>query len=271
MILVNGVIAEYIPVSDRGLNYGDGVWETIAVRQYQPKMLTEHLVRLQYGIDALQIKGYSASNLSNDIAKVLQESVEADFILKIIVTRGSGGRGYATLGCDRPRYILTTHAMPSYPESYEKEGIALALCKTRLSINPQFAGFKHLNRLEQVVAREELTEGFAEGVVRDTEGAIVEGTMSNLFIVRDDHSILTPELNQCGIRGIARERVLEQLKQLSIKVAIAKVSLADLDYANALFFTNSVVRLWPVQQFNKRTYQIPSIVRELQEALRKCL
>lgn len=271
MIIVDGTISDNIPISDRGLNYGDGVWETIAVRDNQPKMLTQHLARLQRGIDALNIKGYSVERLNNDIISLLEASDENNFILKIIVTRGSGGRGYATLACDKPRYILSTHALPSYPETYEQEGIALALCVTRLSMNPQLAGFKHLNRLEQVLARSELTENFVEGIVLDIQGNVIEGTMSNLFIIRDDHSIVTPDLTYCGIQGIAREHVLKTLKVLGIRVDIAIVSITDLECARALFLTNSVMRLWPVQQFGHITYEIPSYIRELQVALKKCL
>ncbi|MCK5725267.1 MAG: aminodeoxychorismate lyase [Thiotrichaceae bacterium] len=266
MLLVNGVEAESIPTSDRGLNYGDGVWETIVVSQRKPKLLAEHLARLQYGINVLKIKGYSQQVLMADIDLLLGRYSKQDFILKIIVTRGSGGRGYSPEGCINPCLILSTHNMPIYPESYEQKGIKLDLCDTRLSINPQLAGFKHLNRLEQVMARSEVSTGFAEGIVRDTEDHVIEATMSNVFIVVNDQTVLTPELKHCGIEGIARAQVINKLVEWNIKVWVESVSLTDLEQAKGLFLTNSVIRLWPVWEFQGTIYEIPRLVRKLQES-----
>jgi 4-amino-4-deoxychorismate lyase len=266
MILVNGKKSKTLDVSDRGLQYGDGVWETIPVHNKTPSLLSLHLERLERGLKALKIHGLDTTLLKQEVMTVA-ESVEDKAVMKIIITRGSGGRGYNPHGLHHPSRIISLHPWPEFPQSYVSEGINLGLCKTRLAINPALAGFKHLNRLEQILAREELDDSFQEGLVCDYQNNVIEGTMSNVFLVRDDQHIITPELTGCGIAGIIRSCIIELLHNKSMSLSIQKVSLDDIKKAEGLFMTNSVIGIWPVRKFAGNDYTIPDIIPHLQQSL----
>lgn len=267
MMLVNGKATDVLPVSDRGLQYGDGVWETIALRNGNPVQLEAHLQRLQRGLDALSIRHLDSALLTQEIKQITSTSVATSEVLKIMITRGSGGRGYNPDGCKEPTRILSLHPWPDYPQSYVEQGVDLTLCETRLSHNPQLAGFKHLNRLEQVLARAEFTSEFQEGLVRDINEDVVEATMSNLFVINQDDSISTPDLTQCGIEGIARSQIINQLDKIGVNVLIVKLRVEDVLKAKALFLSNSIINIWPVKTFQDVSYEIPKVVRELERSL----
>ncbi len=264
-ILVNGILTDSLPVSDRGLQYGDGVWETIAIQDGQAIQLTAHLSRLTRGMNALAITGLDVELLKQEILKHV--SVEKKAILKIIITRGSCGRGYSPHGCDQATRILSLHSWPDYPDSYAEAGIDITLCETRLSHNPQLAGFKHLNRLEQVLARAEVDASFQEGLVRDADDNVIEATMSNVFIVKTNGDIATPDLGQCGVEGIARSCIIAELEKMDIAVNTVPLSLEDIEQAQGLFLTNSIIKIWPVKQFKHISYAIPDSVKALQKRI----
>ena len=268
MILVNGKSTHTLPVTDRGLQYGDGAWETIAIKNGQPLLLEAHLTRLRKGLEALGITHLDSELLAQEIKQIISSpSMLNHSVLKIIITRGSGGRGYNPQGCTEPTRILSLHRWPNYPKSYSEEGVDLTLCKTRLSHNPQLAGFKHLNRLEQVLARAEFNTEFQEGLVRDISGNVIEATMSNLFVMNQDDSISTPNLTQCGIEGIARAKIISELDKMGVSVMITQLSVENVLKAKALFLSNSIINIWPVKVFQDVSYEIPKIVRELETSL----
>jgi 4-amino-4-deoxychorismate lyase len=269
MIWVDGERCDQLPISDRGLQYGDGVWETIKVARGKPVFLQQHLERLQHGLTVLGIV-LDMTVLKVQLAQCL---VDADAcILKVIVTRGSGGRGYLPPKNSQPRIIMSLHPLPQYPSHYYDKGIAMGLCETRLAHNPQLAGFKHLNRLEQVLARQELDEiDVPEGVVRDYAGNVIEGTMTNLFIVSGD-KIFTPDLTFCGIKGIMREFVMQQCNARGIPVEVlSTIRMEQLLTADALFLCNSVIGIWPVKHFQNKTYSISILSKDLQAEFEACL
>lgn len=272
-IMVNGKLTDSITVADRGLQYGDGVWETLVVRDGKIMQLSRHLARLQKGVHALSIRGYRDALLLEELKQFLSRNLTntaqaQPCILKIIVTRGLGGRGYNPQGCKHPTRILSLHPWPDYPVDYASTGVKITLCNSRLSHNPALSGFKHLNRLEQVLARAEFDDHFQEGLVRDHHGHIIEATMSNVFIVQADKRIITPELSGCGIEGIARSCILDELQKMSVQVSVTNVSVEDVLQAQGVFLSNSVIQVWPVKQFQQRQYIIPEMVTTLQERLK---
>jgi len=164
---------------------------------------------------------------------------------------------------------VMAHGWPDYPEEYTQEGVAVRLCETRLSCNPALAGIKHLNRLEQVLARAEWSEEtIAEGVMLDTAGRMVEGTMSNLFLVRGG-ALVTPSLEQCGVAGVMRAQVMESAAALGIPCHVTTVSLEEFSAAEGIFLTNSLFGIWPVRQFEGRTFSVSPLVQHLQQRLRQ--
>lgn len=265
MILINGVEADCLPVTDRGLLYGDGVWETIGIADGKPQLLEWHLERLSQGLRALSIEAPDWNALYSEISEACETNAKT--ILKLIITRGSGTRGYNPRTAKETIRILQTSGWTQYPAEYAEQGIHLFNCETRLAHQPLLAGFKHLNRLEQVLARAEFDDAFQEGLVRDFAGHVIEGTMSNLFVIQQDNSILTPDLQMCGIAGVMRRFIIQTLENSGIRCHIRAVELAEIEQAKALFLTNSLIGLWPVRKFSSNIYQIPPLVRDLQAAI----
>jgi 4-amino-4-deoxychorismate lyase len=262
MIWVNGCLAESLPVTDRGLLYGDGVWETIAIKQGRAQLLDWHLERLQQGLQSLGIGPLDVDVLRQEILASCHGQERA--ILKLIITRGSGMRGYNPQPSGELTRILQCTEWGGYPEEYARQGIRLTLCETRLAHQPRLAGFKHLNRLEQVLARAEFGSDYQEGLVRDYAGHVIEGTMSNLFIIHADGKVCTPDLTQCGIAGIMRRFIIQTLADLGIECDIRHLTLEDIRAASGLFMVNSLLGVWPVHEFQGKHYQINHLIKTLQ-------
>lgn len=266
MIQVNGISTDCLPVTDRGLLYGDGVWETIGVLHGKPQWLEWHLQRLQTGLQALGITPPDWNSFQQEIMAACRGQERA--ILKLIVTRGSGQRGYNPLGTSEPTRILQVSDWPQQLPDHAEKGISLTLCETRLAHQPCLAGFKHLNRLEQVLARAEFGSEYQEGLVRDTGGNVIEGTMSNLFAILADGTVCTPDLSQCGIAGVIRRFIIQELEKSGIQCHILALALREVEQAQAIFMTNSLIGVWPVREFSSKLYNIPPLIRELQAEIR---
>ena len=245
--LVNGKFQDSLPVSDRGLQYGDGVWETLLISSGKIILLDEHLKRLQWGCHRLKITGLDEALLRQEI-QLISNGIN-DRILKIIITRGSGGRGYSMQGLNNPTRLLSLHSIPKTIDHYRNSGINIQYCATLLSHHPQLSGFKTLNCLEQVLARSELANGYQEGLVSDIHGNIIEGTMSNLFLIVGEQ-VITPLLTHCGIQGIIRNYIMSLLVNENIELIERHVSEQDIKHADRIFFTNSVIGLWFVTKIN---------------------
>lgn len=244
--LINGQADACLSPLDRGLQYGDGLFETIAVVDGIPQHWARHTQRLIEGCVRLAMPMPDCSLLWQE-ALALTDGAERA-VLKVIWTRGVGTRGYRAPQTLAPTRILSAHAYPQYSKSNAVEGVQAWLCATLLARNPSLAGMKHLNRLEQVLARGEWDDpDIAEGLMCDTAGNVVEGTMSNLFCVIADR-LVTPSLEQCGVAGIARGRILDHLRTLDgFDVEIRELPLAQLPDATAVYLCNSLIGIWPVR------------------------
>ncbi|SEL54200.1 4-amino-4-deoxychorismate lyase [Ectothiorhodospira marina] len=264
VILVNGQPSQSLPVADRGLQYGDGLFETLRVEAGEPLHWSRHLSRLQTGCERLGIPPPDAAVLHHEALTVLQGQPRG--VLKIMVTRGSGPRGYRPPAAPAPTRILAWNAPAAAPSLTVSEGVDVRLCRMRLSRNPALAGIKHLNRLEQVMARSEWSDAFQEGLMLDTSGQVVEGTMSNLFLVRDD-ALVTPDLSHCGVAGITRARVMERARAWGVSCQEDSVRVEDLWRADGLFLTNTLIGLWPVRSLEGHPVSVPPLVARLQQAL----
>ena len=238
---VNGMPRDNITISDRGLAYGDGVFETIRIHAHKPVLLERHLERLEEGIRRLQIP-LERSLLDQDITQLTPE-FPAWGILKIIVTRGSGGRGYAPGAAPTPSRILSLHELPDYSSTQPGNGIKAFVCRQRLAIQPALAGIKHLNRLEQVLASLEWPDpGFMEGLMLDMKDHIVEGTRSNVFWAESGR-LMTPALIGAGVAGTLRSHIIGTMQGV---VEVGDCTLARLCSADEVFFCNSINGVWPV-------------------------
>ncbi|UCJ15904.1 aminodeoxychorismate lyase [Pseudomonas sp. MM211] len=264
---VDGQPATTLPLVDRGLAYGDGLFETIAVGGGQPVLLERHLTRVTAGCVRLRID-LDAAQLRRELSAFCAELGQG--VAKLIVTRGDGQRGYAP-SAGAPRRILQAGAMPAYLPQHGESGIRLFPCETRLAEQPLLAGLKHLNRLEQVLARAEWQGGeFAEGLMRDVSGRVVEGVFSNLFLVRDG-VLSTPELSRCGVAGVMRAELLEQAQDLGIACQTRDIELNELLAADEVFLCNSLYGVWPVRELQDRHWSVGPLTRKLQAIARHLL
>jgi 4-amino-4-deoxychorismate lyase len=263
--LINGEPGECIAPSDRGLHYGDGLFETLAVRDGACEFWDRHMQRLLRGCERLRIPAPSLPLLQSEAAALVHAADRA--VLKIVITRGSGGRGYQGPQPAQPTRILHLTPAPEHPASHARDGVAVRICAQRLGRNTALAGLKHLNRLEQVLARLEWdAPEIAEGLMLDTDERVIEGTFTNLFIV-DGGRLSTPSLHHCGVAGIMRAVVLDIAKQSGMPCAEHAIGLAELNRADEMFLTNSLIGIWPVGVLEGRRLPVGEGTRRLQAAL----
>ena len=183
----------------------------------------------------------------DDIAQALALDGRERLVLKLILSRGTGGRGYAPPSPAQPRRLVQTFDWPVFPGAQAIEGASVILCSTRLGLNPLLAGVKHLNRLEQVLAAAEVqTAGADEGLMQDITGHLVEGTRTNLFLIRG-RQLLTPSLEHAGIRGVTRDILLELAPSVGLEPREVAVTLEMLLSADEACLANSVIGLWPLK------------------------
>jgi 4-amino-4-deoxychorismate lyase len=247
-MLVNGLPGEAISAEDRGLSYGDGVFRTLRVQQGYPVSWLLQYAKLSRDCGALKIFCPAAELLLGEIQSLCFQ--QQDCIAKIIITRGVGRRGYApTIGENSTR-IISISATPQYDTNFFSSGIALHVCQLRLGNQPVLAGIKHLNRLENVLAAGECQEvGLPEGLLQDERGFVISGTRSNLFSLRNG-TLYTPDLSQCGVAGVQRERVMAWAAAQGLPCKIKQIRMEELLGADEIFLVNSVFGLWPVREIS---------------------
>jgi len=214
-LLVNGQDIDTVSALDRGLQYGDGLFETLPVINGRPLHWQRHMQRLIHGCGRLGIPLPDVTALTIEAQRLCVGRNRA--VLKLIVTRGSGGRGYRCPEHPAPTRIFALHSWPDYPENNWREGVRVRLCRIQLGSNPALAGLKHLNRLEHILARAEWdSDDIAEGLLFDRADHVIEGTMSNLFLVTAGQ-LVTPELSDCGVAGIMRDMIIESAGPCGLK------------------------------------------------------
>ena len=243
-VLINGQDEERVSVLDRGLQYGDGLFTTLAVHEGTPLGLKAHLRRLVRDCRRLGLPP-PPSCLPDEARQLAAGHRRA--ALKITLTRGQSASGYACPDELRPNRILTLLPWPVRPAHYAVEGVAVQFCRHRLAPQPALAGIKHLNRLDQVLARRELSTGIAEGLLLDQAGRVIEGTMSNVFLRRGS-AWRTPDLGRCGVAGVVREQLLTHLEATRQAAEVGDVLPEEVETADEMFLCNSMIGVWPVRQ-----------------------
>lgn len=263
--LINGQHMDSIPITDRGLLYGDGLFETISVRRGIPALWSGHLQRLTEGCRRLELPSPDPDLLRSEVLQVSDGAERA--VVKIIVTRGSGSRGYRPMSLPMITRVVMGLAWPEHPVDADINGVTARWCDTRLARQPRLAGLKHLNRLEQILARAEWQDDYTEGLMCDTGDLVIEGTMSNLFLVHRG-TLITPDLAQCGVAGVMRAAVLEIARQRGIPHTVCPVTRPMVEGADSLFLTNSLIGIWPILRLETRHYEVAGkITQTLQTAL----
>lgn len=230
---------ETISSDDRGLAYGDGVFETILVQHGKPSLWAWHCARLMRGCRQLGFEPPSQAELDAQCHALPKRGCH---VLKLIVTRGSGGRGYCPPAAPVPR--LLRRLMPFSPQPVHwQHGVKVRVCSLTMANQPRLAGIKHLNRLENVLARQEWQDtDIAEGLMCNERRELVEATAMNL-VWYDNGQWLTPRINECGVMGTLTAALLN-----AGQLTYGTLALDALPAVRHLCVLNSVQGVWPVRQ-----------------------
>ncbi len=257
-----------ISAFDRGLLYGDGLFETIAVANTHACLWERHYHRLQTGGERLGISIPEPATLFKEIQQEIGSNNKG--VIKVVVTRGEATRGYKIDPNTPITRMVHFSPWPDYPETAQTSGVTVRVCTTRLGNNPILAGIKHLNRLEQVLARREWDDvGISEGLMLDADGYVIEGTMTNLFMLKDG-IIHTPDLTACGVEGVMRGVVLDLARELGIDVNIRQITLPEILQADSLFLTNSLIGIWPISEIEGKSFSLDYIDQNfISEAIKR--
>jgi 4-amino-4-deoxychorismate lyase len=258
-MLVNGVAAEQVSALDRGLAYGDGLFESIRLVGTVAPLWSRHMRRLTESCERLRMPAPDTTQLWCEAQEVTRDMPHS--VVRITLTRGIGERGYALPVAPRPTRVVVAFAPPQTPRQIYAQGVRMRVCDIRLAEQPLLAGMKHLNRLEQVLARAEWSDpAIAEGVLCDSHDRVISATMANLFALVDGE-LLTPALDRCGVAGVARSEVLAVCPQ----ARISELTLDALLGASEVFLSSSVRGILPVRSLGERDYAVGEITRQLQQ------
>jgi len=245
--LVDGVPGELVSIRDRGMQYGDGLFETMRCEHGRLRWFERHLARLTLGCERLGLAAPDGALLRAEAQALAGTASRA--LVKIILTRGKAtARGYRPTGDERGTRIVSAHDWPAAGSDEFRVGLSTV----GLGVNPALAGLKHLNRLEQVLAQRAAGRlGLHEVLMSTVGGEVVSGSMSNLFVWRDD-GLQTPPVDQCGVAGVMRSLVLEAAARLGLAVRVAPLPAAALAKAQAMFVTNIRLGVQPVHWYEGR-------------------
>lgn len=272
-ILVNGIPSASVGALDRGLHYGDGLFETIACVDGRPRLLPWHLERLLAGCERLSFPAPDVAVLAAEVRALAAGEASQDTrsraLIKVLLTRGDATvRGYGVSGTERLTRITIRYGWPDGEAAALQDGVRVRTARLRLGENPHLAGLKHCNRLEQVLARAESQDpDIAEALLFCRSGSLVSGTMSNVFIVQD--SVLrTPRLDLAGVAGVMRRAVLSAAARTGIRSHESLLYPADLTASGEIFLTNARIGIWPVRELDGRVLPVVGpLTQKLQAAL----
>ena len=257
--LVDGEISSLVATTNRGLNYADGLFETLVVRNSRPLRWQSHMDRLGVGCERLGLAMPSQVVLLREVQTVSAGLTEA--VVKIVLTRSGQGRGYMPPEDNNCVRIVSSHVYPDGMVELARDGVKARICELRLAIQPALGGIKHLNRLEQVLASAELRKnGAVEGILLNREDHVISALSANIFLVMDDR-LLTPRLDLCGVRGVVRSQVLAEY---GARCEQRRIMVDMLQEADEIFICNTVRGIVPITAIDEQEYEIGPVTRELQ-------
>lgn len=250
--LFNGEPAEGQALLDRSCQYGDGLFETIAVRSGRPCLWSRHVDRLLSGCDRLGIAAPDPELLLAEAGELIAGRQNA--LLKIVISSGPSQRGYARDPNARGTRWLHCDDQAKRPPGTDEPLLAQE-CRIRLGSQPLLAGIKHLNRLEQVLASRELQTGRQEGILCNQQGRPVEGIASNILLRFEDH-YLTPPLRDAGVAGTVRQLVIDEQARLDLPLRVRDTQIDALYRAEGLFMMNALRGIQPVAKLGEYAYPL---------------
>jgi 4-amino-4-deoxychorismate lyase len=260
-MIVNGYKQQHIAIADRAFQYGDGCFTTMAFRNGCLEFFDAHINRLKLASKTLHINFDKWSELEVCIVDLLKDA--GNCVVKVIITRGEGGRGYSPEGAVNPNFIITLHQIPAHYLSWQTKGITLTISPITLACQPLLAGIKHLNRLEQVLVKQALAQTmYDDAIVCDTNKKVIETSVGNLFWYKDN-VWYSADLSGSGVAGVMRDRVLTFMQEKGLECHVVKQDISVLLSAQELFVCNSLMMLVPVVSlFNPNTQQYKKFTLE---------
>lgn len=267
MHLLNGAPASSIALTDRGLLYGQSVFETVCFDQGKPLLLELHLQRLFNSCQALGLPA-DPNAWATEITYACEEfGAEESAVMRLMQTAGSGGRGYQSPTDNQGNRVISMYPAPKFPSSYRESGITLGVAELQLSSQPLLAGHKHSNRFEQVLARDSWQSDWQEALLLDQQGLVIEATQANVFALIDGN-LVTPDLSQCGVAGVMRRYIIEKAAPaLNLAVQIRPLTLNELTTADEVFVSNSLIGVWPVRRLREQEFPAFSVAPKLLQFL----
>ncbi|MET0988647.1 MAG: aminodeoxychorismate lyase [Steroidobacteraceae bacterium] len=247
-----------VALTNRGLHYGDGLFETMLLRAGKIRFLQTHLQRAEEGCRRLHMAA-PTSELLQDLRQLPDDPQPC--IVKLLLVRSGTARGYRPALESRPLRLLLL-----YPWSEAPATLRVQWCSSRWSSNTQLAGLKHLNRLEQVLAQQELGATSDEGLMLDGAGELISATSGNVFLVTNGN-LRTPDLRASGVRGVMRTEVIAAARTAGITVEECALWPNDVERADEVFVTNALRGLRPVVQLEQRRWSPGAIMETLQSSL----
>lgn len=249
-----------VSLNDRSFNYGDGTFTTMQVQQGRIQLWPLHLQRLQHAAGVLGFTGINWQDVQQQAFAAAAACTHTSQVLKLLLSRGEGGRGYATQGISDARLYISSSSMPDYTAA-RQSGVRMQLAQLKLAVQPALAGLKHNNRLEQVLLKQELAGTDADDLlVLDQQGYITEASAANVFFYRDNNWY-TPELSRAGVAGVMRQYLLQQTQ-----VTEVNWQLTELNHIDAMFICNALMGIVPVRMLADKALALKP-VQQLSESL----
>ncbi len=247
--IINGKEQSNISIFNRNFQYGDGLFETCVVKNNQILFWEKHLSRLDIGCRKLKIKNIEEEIWLKDIKKALSLTSKKNCVLKLILSRGNSQRGYSY-----PDDILQVRVVivSEMKNVQAKESFSLEYASSGYHSNPNLAGIKHCNRIEQILARSSLKRD--EAIMLDENQNIISVTQGNIYFIFGQ-SLVTPKLDRCGVIGSRRSLILELAESIELNVEQGNVSMNDAKKADEAFISNSIMGIQSVNSIEK--YQLP--------------
>ena len=260
--MINGVPADYLNVNDRSIHYGDGLFETLLFDDKKLFYWQQHYQRLFQSASHLKLHCPDEQVLLNDIKQLLTAADSQSGVIKIIVTRGEGERGYqfSPTSHNENRIVFISALASEHSSILSGQLLSgdLYLCQQQVSINENLAGLKHLNRLDNVLARNEWLNtnknSYLDGLMLNANQQVIEGTMSNLFAIKDKQ-LLTPDLRLSGVNGIIRAMIIKRAKINNIRVNITDISINELALMDEVFISNSLIGIKTINKIGQTLYK----------------
>ncbi|MUK61135.1 aminodeoxychorismate lyase [Aliivibrio fischeri] len=268
MFWVNGMESESLPISDRATQYGDGFFTTMKVLNKKICLWELHLTRLKTSAERLGITEPDWCVLEVQMIKLASKVINGG--IKILITRGSGGRGYSPEGCTNTQVIVSTFTLPVEYQEWQQKGIDLGISDIHLGLNPLLAGMKHLNRLEQVLIKQSVKKtDYLDVIVLDINNNIVETTIGNIFWIKDDR-IFTPNLSLAGVEGVMKTHISDIAKSHHIDIESVHCNIDTLANADEVFITNSLFEVVPINKIKEIHFTKHTLTHWFQEKLYSC-